>query len=100
MARHVNASKVWLETDSQEVLRLWEVGENCRSTIGPILEEIRVLSRGFESFKFSYVTRSCNEVAHTIAKQVTGMTRLGWWSCVPACVMNLVTRECNSVPNE
>jgi len=100
LARHVNASKVWLETDSQEVLRLWEVGENCRSTIGPILEEIRVLSRGFESFKFSYVTRSCNEVAHTIAKQVTGMTRLGWWSCVPACVMNLVTRECNSIPNE
>jgi ribonuclease HI len=90
MARHINAHKVWLETDSQEMLHLWQDGPNQRSSIEVIFAQIRDLSSVFEDFKFTYIARSCNEVAHTIAKQVTGDTRTGWWSCAPACVTNLM----------
>lgn len=84
MARHIGVQKVWLEIDSQEVLHLWQAGKNQRSSVEAFMEEIRALSADFQEFKFSYVTRSCNEVAHTLAKQVTGDTRIGWWSYAPA----------------
>jgi len=82
------------------VLRLWQAGPNQRSTIDPIMKEIRDLSGVFQSFKFTHIARSCNEVAHVIAKQVTGDTRSGWWSCALACVSNLLIRDCNVDSNE
>jgi len=100
MARYINTHKVWLETDSQKMLRLWQASPNQRSSIEAIMVEIRELSSVFEEFKFTYIARSCNEVAHTIAKQVAGDTRFGWSSCAPACVTHLMIRDCNSAPIE
>ena len=31
----------------------------------------------FQEFKFSFISRSCNRVAHTLAKQVTSETQVG-----------------------
>jgi hypothetical protein len=71
MARQVGAQRVWLETDSQEPVKLWRAGDNDRSSIMPILGEIRELSLVFQEFIFSFISRKCNMVAHTLAKQVS-----------------------------
>lgn len=98
MASRLGVQKVWIETDCQEVVRLWQAGGNQRSTIMAILKEIQELRSSFQGFKFSFVNHSCNEVAHVIAKQVTSDTRAGWWSCTPACVASLLTSDCNHPP--
>jgi ribonuclease HI len=100
MAAHLGINRVWLETDCQEVVRLWQAGSKQRSSIGAILKEIDDLSTRFQGFKFSFVSRSCNEVAHILAKQVTGDTRMGWWSSTPACVSHLLTSFCNLALNQ
>ena len=50
MAQHAGAQKVWLETDCLELVRLWNVGENQKSSVATILREIRDLSMVFPSF--------------------------------------------------
>jgi ribonuclease HI len=99
MALQLGVQKIWLETDCQEVIRLWTADDNQRSSIGTILKEIRELSLLFQEFNFSFVARSCNEIAHTLAKQVTGEIRVGWWSYAPACVSNLLISDCNAAPS-
>lgn len=98
MARQYGARKVWLETDCQEVVRLWQAGANQRSSIITILNEIAELSNYFHEFKFSYACRSCNRIAHSLAKQVIADIRTGWWSIAPACMQELLASECNHPP--
>jgi len=47
---------------------LWKRKEDQRSTVGPILQELEDLSRVVDEFSLSYVNRSCNKVAHVLAK--------------------------------
>ena len=59
------------------------VGEDSqRSTIGPILEEIDDIWLAFQDFIFTYTSRSCNNVAHILAKQVTSYKEV--WHEIPA----------------
>lgn len=90
--------KIWLETDCQQMVQLWQAGTNQRSTISTILQEIRELSLLFHDFKLSFVSRDCNKVAHVLAKQVTGDTRAGWWTYAPAYVLDLLSSYCNPAP--
>jgi ribonuclease HI len=77
MARQVGAQRVWLETDCQELVKLWRAGDSQRSSVLPILREIRDLSLLFQEFNFSFISRKCNMVAHTLAKQVLSETQVG-----------------------
>ena len=61
--------KVWLETDCQEIVKLWQAGVNQRSSVVSIIKEIRELSTLFQDFKFCFVCRSCNKLAHALASQ-------------------------------
>lgn len=76
-------------------VRLWQAGANQRSSIMAILKEIGELTNFFQVFKFSFAGRSCNRIAHSLAKQVTTDTRAGWWSFAPACVQELLASDCN-----
>ena len=42
-----------------------------------------------------YYSRSCNRVAHTLAKQVSDDNRLGKWQFTLSCVVDLVTADGN-----
>jgi ribonuclease HI len=99
LALQLGVQRLWLETNCQEVIKLWMAGWNQRSSIVSILKEIRELSLLFQDFKFSFVARSCNEVAHTLAKWVTGESRAGWWSYAPAYVSNPLISDCNPAPS-
>jgi len=64
------------------------VGEKQRSSVVTIMKEIRELSSLFYEFKFSFISRTCNKVAHVLAKQVTSETQV--------CVLALMAADCNS----
>ena len=98
LALQAGIQKVWLETDCQEVVKLWQAGVHQRSSVVSIIKEIRELSTLFQDFKFSFVCRSCNKLAHALAKKVTGDTRVGWWSYAPTSVSNLLSSDCNFAP--
>jgi hypothetical protein len=94
LAAQSGAQKIWLETNCQQVVQLWQAGANQRSTAVTILQEILELSLLFLDFKFSFSPRNCNKIAHALAKRVTGDTRAGWWSCAPAYVLDLLSSDC------
>ena len=63
--------KIHLETDCLELIQLWEKREMQRSIIAPILSEINEFRLASTEFVFTFASRSCNRVAHLLAKQVT-----------------------------
>ena len=99
LAQQTGVQKLWLETDCKELVNLWNAGDNQRSTVAELLGEIRELSMGFQDFKFSFISRDCNRVAHVLAKQVTGDAPSGWWHEGPACIVNLMIADCNPGSN-
>ena len=84
-----------METDSQELVKLWEIGGLQRSSISPIIRDIREISASFLDFSLVYVNRACNHVAHTLAKQVSDGNRTGEWQLAPSGIANLLTEDCN-----
>jgi ribonuclease HI len=100
LARSKGVSRLILETDSQEFVKLWKDSTTQRSRIVSIIRETREISLCFADFSIFYISRSCNRVAHTLAKQVSDDNRLGEWQLAPACVDHLLTHDCNPVdPN-
>jgi hypothetical protein len=67
-----------------------------RSIVGLLLEEIHNLSQAFQEFSFSYISSTCNKVAHVLAKQVSKTYRLERWHVTPACVSDLVLFEASA----
>jgi ribonuclease HI len=65
-------ARISAETDSAELVRLWSERGNHRAMIGPILEEIYELSRGFSSFELVFVRRTANKAAHECARYACG----------------------------
>jgi hypothetical protein len=61
------------------------------------MRDIRALSGGFVNFSLVYTNRSCNQVAHTLAKKVSDDSRMGEWQSAPSCILNLMTEDCNNV---
>ena len=94
-AREKGVQRLILETDSQEFVKLWEAGVIQRSRIAPIIRETRDISVHFSDFKLVYSSRSCNRVAHTLAKQVSEDSRMGEWQFAPSCVAHLMTADCS-----
>ena len=88
--------RVVLETDCLELINLWQKRDVQRFAIGPVLEEINALSLAFHSFSFSYVNRSCNKIAHVLAKQVSKTHRTEMWHVTPACVEDLLVSEASA----
>jgi len=97
MAGRYGATRVHLETDCQEVINLWENRDRDRSVIFPILMEIQERSLQFQDFIFSFASRTCNKVAHELAKQATGTVEMVVWHESPSCILSLLEEDCNHV---
>lgn len=97
-ARSLGVQKIQVESDSQELLKIWEMGELQRSRISPIIKEIKELSIVFHDFSLVYANRSCNHVAHTLAKQVSEGNEVVEWQSAPPCITNPLTEDCTGVP--
>ena len=78
-------------------MKLWEAVDTQRSSIYPILKEIKDRSAAFFEFSLMYANRSCNQVAHVLARHVSDDIRMGEWHSAPSCVLRLLTEDCTLV---
>ena len=89
-AGQLGVQRVTMETDCLQLVQLWNKREDQRSIIDSTLREIAELSLAFQDFTLSFVSRNCNKVAHTLAKQVSVSDRLETWHVTPACVYDQI----------
>lgn len=97
LARQCGVQRIHLETDCLELVRLWELGDLQRSTVSPILKEMKNISSDFLEFRFSFANRDCNRVAHLLARQVSSTNRWAVWHEAPTCVSHLLQNDCSSI---
>ena len=79
--------------DCLQLVQLRNRREAQRSTIDSTLREVAELSLGFRDFTLSFVSRNCNKVAHTLAKQVSVSHRLKTWHVTRAGVYDQIVLE-------
>ena len=68
--------------DCLQLVQLRNRREAQRSTIDSTLREVAELSLGFRDFTLSFVSRNCNKVARTLAKQVWVSHRSETWHII------------------
>lgn len=78
LARNLNLSKVIMETDTLELINLWNRNVN-RSCILPVLYQIQDLTRECISFEFKHVSREANMAAHYTAKNASKSNVVSTW---------------------
>lgn len=96
-ARERGVRRLLVETDNQELVKLWEAGANQRSNVAAFIKECRDISLCFPDFRIAFSPRSCNRVADMLAKQISGTNSLAVWHSAPACVGNLLIDDRNLV---
>ena len=75
--------KLVMETDSLEIVNLWNTEQNNRSVVAPILLEIRELASVFMSFCIQHVSRAANQIAHLCAKSACTLSETSSWMNSP-----------------
>lgn len=96
LAAESGYQRVLLEIDCLELIQLWKEEEEQRSIAGSVLKEIEVLSLAIQEFSFSYDSRSCNKVAHCLARQVMNAHGLERWFVTPARDIDLMFKEAST----
>ena len=57
-----------VESDAQEVVKLVNTSQGCRSKIFWIISEVQSVLKFFDSVCVQYTHRSCNALAHSLSK--------------------------------
>jgi ribonuclease HI len=87
---------VIMETDSVQLVSLWNSRQQQLSKIDVILQDIEDMVQAFYSFHFAHVKRSANSVAHLCAKQVTqSRPSLLWQDYPPRFLLSSLQSDCN-----
>ncbi|KAH9656688.1 reverse transcriptase domain-containing protein [Citrus sinensis] len=90
VAREANMKAVIMESDSQGVVNLVNNKQGSRSEIYWVVSEIQNLTESFERVSFKYTTRSCNVIAHSLAKlALEKCENVVWKGSYPSQVMYL-----------
>jgi ribonuclease HI len=94
LAKEMEVTKVCLETDYLSAVVKLRSSEKDRSAHGPLVEEIKELLWSFMDHSVSHVRRSCNGVAHVLAKESCTNKFCNVWTKVPPMyVVNLLASE-------
>jgi ribonuclease HI len=91
-----NFSRIVVETDCSELVRLWESRTRNRPMITPLLEEVSMLSFGFQIFSISFARRSANNSAHACARYAClNNVDENWIEASPVFLQNSLYADCN-----
>jgi hypothetical protein len=63
------------------------------SILYSILKEMEEISLAFHEFSFSHISKKCNKVAHSLARQVSSSHRSEVWLDASTCVYDLINFE-------
>lgn len=84
LAKNKGMRSLLVETDSQELVKAWGMPNFQRLCISSIIRETKELSSVFFcNFSLVYTNRSCNQVAHVLAKQASDDNKMGEWQIAP-----------------
>ncbi|KAK9993995.1 hypothetical protein SO802_023698 [Lithocarpus litseifolius] len=93
-ALELGITRVVFEGDSAVVINALLQGAGAFASFGNILDDIRVLSTAFQLVDFTFVSRCCNSVADTLAKNAKIFVGAQvWLHDVPADIAPLVLRD-------
>ncbi|KAI4965327.1 hypothetical protein ZWY2020_054797 [Hordeum vulgare] len=86
-----------METDSLEMVNLWNNRHNSRSVVAPVINEIEELADGFHSFVIQHVSRSSNGPAHLCAQHACNVSVTeSWLSETPSFLVSSLLADCPS----
>ena len=89
-------TRVVIETDEKEVVKLYNDRNQGRSEIMAIIQEIEELSGHLEFFQLNFVGREANEGAHLCAKQASeSRRRCMWINFLPSFLVQCLQNDCN-----
>ncbi|KAH9685647.1 putative reverse transcriptase/RNA-dependent DNA polymerase [Citrus sinensis] len=90
VAREAKVKAVIVESDSQGVVSLVNNKQGSRSEIYWVVSEIQKLAENFECVSIKYTPRSCNVIAHSLAKlALEKCETVVWKGSYPSQVMYL-----------
>ena len=67
-ANELGVNKAVLEGDSMEVIKALTQTKRILSSIGPWIDDSKVLASDFVQLQYSHVRRECNRLAHSLAR--------------------------------
>ena len=93
----VTNGPMMLETDSLEVVALWNNRATQRSEFTPIFDDIQDLASSFSSFCIMHVKRTANMAAHACAHFVASSAFEVWANDAPSFLLQTLQYDCNHV---
>jgi hypothetical protein len=93
-AQEEEFSKIIIASDCLSVIQRIKSGEVDRSLYGPVIEDIKLMSRGFGTCEFCHVYRVTNVAAHLLAKECESFESSVWRSVAPVCITDAL---CNDI---
>jgi hypothetical protein len=95
LAADSGLSRIDVETDANEVVKLWRERNEGRSEIAPIPREIDELGSNLKYFQLNFIWWDANEAAHLCAKQATSNRRRCLWiNYVPRFLVDCLQKYC------
>jgi ribonuclease HI len=95
LAKDMGVDRIVLESDCMSALAKISGDGIDRSLHGHLVEEIKVLLAGFAEHRLRHVRRSCNGVAHLLAKEgYCNKVCRTWVGSPPEVIVNLLASEC------
>jgi ribonuclease HI len=96
--RDAGINNICLESDCLAAVAKLKSSDVDRSVHGPLVEEIKVLLRGFTAFEIRHARRSCNGVAHVLAKvSCCNKSSYSWVDSPPDFVVNLLASDASGL---
>uniref|UniRef100_A0A7N2KZZ0 RNase H type-1 domain-containing protein n=1 Tax=Quercus lobata TaxID=97700 RepID=A0A7N2KZZ0_QUELO len=93
LARELGFERVMVEGDSEIIIKAIKEKALPSSDLGHILEDIRVLSRSFNSISFHHIKRMGNCVAHHLAHRSFCNPLLVWMEEVPPDIVDVYNHD-------
>ena len=91
----VSHGSVIMETDSLELVGLWNNKETQRSEFTPIFSDIQEMSSSFSSFYVVHARRSANKAAHVCASYAEHSAFDVWANDPPSFLLQILQDDCN-----
>ncbi|KAE8797985.1 Alanyl-tRNA synthetase [Hordeum vulgare] len=88
-------ANVITDTDSLEIVILWNNRHNSRSVVAPVIYEIEELADSFHSFVIQHVSRSANGPAHLCVQRACNVSVTESWLCeTPSFLVSSLLADC------
>ena len=92
----IGANRIIFEFDSPTLIQALKSNDYDKATIGVLVKEARSLCiLNFDSYAFSFSRRTCNSVAHELAKLGvhSGSDDSFWEASAPNCIVKLLASD-------